>query len=482
ETATVTYYESQADAEDGVNAITIPDSYESGNTTLYVRVESADGCYSTTSLNLVVSLLNVQAPTPYVSNCDINGNGLEFFDLTTKNAEILNGDTATVTYHQTLAGAQNGTTPIVNTLNYQSTEATIYVRVTSANGCFVVYPLFLDIPLLDIQEPTPLISACDVDGDGIQSFDLTDAEAETLNGEIGIVTYHETELGANTGTAEILVPNNYNSSDAIVYVRVETADGCFAVVELELQVNYVIANNPNPLTNYLDPSNNGVVVFNLNSATPQIIAGNINPVTVTFYTTETAAHNGTGSIPNPNAYINSSSPYYQIIYVRVEETGNPGCYSVVQLHIMVYDFDPAPGCPLVEADVFDDQEEMLLGPYIFCEGDDPVQLSLTATYFDVGDTSEYVVESIDYNPPFPFTGGSAISLPNDDQWSNVVQLGFDFCFFEEAYNKVLVATNGAITFSISGFGGEYPPNGGSGFAYTAQIPNSPAGTGPPYRN
>src|SRR5690606_27969442 len=64
ETATVTYYESQADAEDGVNAITIPDSYESGNTTLYVRVESADGCYSTPSLNLVVSLLNVQAPTP----------------------------------------------------------------------------------------------------------------------------------------------------------------------------------------------------------------------------------------------------------------------------------------------------------------------------------------------------------------------------------------------------------------------------------
>src|SRR5690606_38545117 len=229
-------------------------------------------------------------------------------------------------------------------------------------------------------------------------------------------------------------------------------------------------------------SNNGVVVFNLNNATPQITAGNINPVTTTFYTTEAAAHAGTGAIPNPNAYMNSTRPYYQIIYVRVEETNSPGCYSVVQLHIMVYDFDPAPGCPLVEADVFDDQEEMLLGPYIFCEGDDPVQLSLTATYFDVGDTSEYVVESIDYNPPFPFTGGSAISLPNDDQWSNVVQLGFDFCFFEEAYNKVLVATNGAITFSISGFGGEYPPNGGSGFAYTAQIPNSPAGTGPPYRN
>src|SRR5690606_25884747 len=125
EAATVTYYENQADVEDGVNAIVTPESYESGNTTLYVRVESADGCYSTTSLNLVVSLLNVQAPTPYVSNCDINGNGLEFFDLTTKNAEILNGDTATVTYHQTQAGAQNGTTPIVNTLNYQSTEATI---------------------------------------------------------------------------------------------------------------------------------------------------------------------------------------------------------------------------------------------------------------------------------------------------------------------------------------------------------------------
>src|SRR5690606_37498632 len=128
---------------------------------------------------------------------------------TTKNTEILNGEIATVTYHQTQAGAQNGTTPIVNTLNYQSAEANIYVRVTSADGCFVVYPLLLDIPLLDIQEPAPLISSCDVDGDGIQSFDLTEAEAEILNGEIGTVTYHLTEFGAHTGTAQVPSATNY---------------------------------------------------------------------------------------------------------------------------------------------------------------------------------------------------------------------------------------------------------------------------------
>ncbi|MFA7445780.1 MAG: hypothetical protein WCY89_07510, partial [Flavobacteriaceae bacterium] len=471
ETATVTYYESQADAEDGVNAIATPENYESGNTTVYVRVENANGCFALTTLNLVVALFDVQQPTPYISNCDVNGDGLEVYDLTTKDSEILNGETATVTYHQTQATAENGTSPIANPQNYQSSEATVFVRVTTTEGCFVVFPLELEIPLTDIQEPTPLISSCDIDADGEEIFDLTVKDAEILNGETATVTYHETAFGAQTGTAQIPNPQNYQSEEGTIFVRITNAQGCFEVVELELIVHTITANTPNPLTNYLDPSNSGVVTFNLNNATPQIIAGNINPVTVTFYTTEAAAQNGTGAIANPNAYMNSSSPYYQIIYVRVEETNNPGCYTIVQLHLMVYDFDPAPGCPLVQADAFDLEvgTDPLLGPYIYCDEGEPIELTLTADYFDVGDTSEYVVSSIDYDPPFPFTGGAFIEVTGDDDWSPVVTLGFDFCFFDELYNYALITDNGALTFSVAGFvaGGRYTPEGGSGYVFNA---------------
>src|SRR5690606_14720948 len=170
ETATVTYYESQEDAENEANAIATPDSYESGNTTVYVRVENADGCYAITSLNLVVSLFNVQEPTPYVSNCDLNGDGLEVFDLTTKNAEILNGDTATVTYHETETAALDNTDPIDAPQNYESDGTTIFVRITSTDECFVVFPLELVIPLSNVQEPTPYVSNCDINGDGLEIF------------------------------------------------------------------------------------------------------------------------------------------------------------------------------------------------------------------------------------------------------------------------------------------------------------------------
>src|SRR5690606_24229847 len=119
EVATITYLVSQAYAYSGTKVISTTDVFLSEITTLYVRVENAGGCYVTTTLNLVVPLLNVQAPTPYVSNCDVNGNGLEFFDLTTKDDEILNGETATVTYYQSLVAAQNGINPIANPQNFQ---------------------------------------------------------------------------------------------------------------------------------------------------------------------------------------------------------------------------------------------------------------------------------------------------------------------------------------------------------------------------
>src|SRR5690554_6504384 len=89
----------------------------------------------------------------------------------------------------------------------------------------------------------------------------------------------------------------------------------------------------------------------------------------------------------------------------------------------------------------------------------------------------YIVESIPYAPPFdyatlePVNGDDAnpndisISITQDDYWSQVIDLDFDnspdtppfrFCFFGDFYDKALVNSNGAITFSVGG------PNGNGG--------------------
>ncbi|MGS4345984.1 fibronectin type III domain-containing protein [Myroides odoratus] len=143
----------------------------------------------------------------------------------------------------------------------------------------------------------------------------------------------------------------------------------------------------------------------------------------------------------------------------------------------VISFIPPPGCAKVDADIefseiegFDKDEN---GNYVICDKG-AFNFTLGASYYDILKTNKYKVDSIEYQPPFPFKGGDAINLTEDDKWSSVIDLGFDFCFFGNSYNKVLIGTNGMITFSIKDVvpGGRYTPLDGSGYSYTAahQIP------------
>ncbi len=117
-----------------------------------------------------------------------------------------------------------------------------------------------------------------------------------------------------------------------------------------------------------------------------------------------------------------------------------------------------------------------------CPNDNCVDLS--ASYFQINQTDTYTVERIDYMPPFPFTGGTPIPIGTDDDWTDTVTLPFNFCFFGETYNKLLVTDNGAVSFSIAGVvpGGRYTPLGAAGWDYDETIPFNPPTVRPPYVN
>ena len=121
--------------------------------------------------------------------------------------------------------------------------------------------------------------------------------------------------------------------------------------------------------------------------------------------------------------------------------------------------------------------------YILCETG-PVKQRLEAQYFDIKTTDSYRVEAIEYNPPYPFFGGDMIDLTRDDYWSNTIDLGFDFCFFGQTYNKILITTNGAITFSVAGEveGGRYTPEAHSPWSFSQPIPFQPTNTAAPFVN
>ncbi|HXH19018.1 MAG TPA: gliding motility-associated C-terminal domain-containing protein [Chitinophagales bacterium] len=97
----------------------------------------------------------------------------------------------------------------------------------------------------------------------------------------------------------------------------------------------------------------------------------------------------------------------------------------------------APGCPDVNAGI-DQHLDCTTG----CT-------TLSASIFQSGETSDYTVSSIPYAPPFPFTGGTQIFINIDDQWTNVINLPFNFCFYGNMYNQVIIGTNGVISFDLS---------------------------------
>ncbi|MFN6091657.1 MAG: PKD domain-containing protein [Bacteroidota bacterium] len=79
-------------------------------------------------------------------------------------------------------------------------------------------------------------------------------------------------------------------------------------------------------------------------------------------------------------------------------------------------------------------------------------VELIGSYFYAGQTNSYLPIPIPYTP-FPYNAGAPILVNIDDAWSNAINLPFNFCFFGINYNKVVIGSNGIISFNNSYAGG-----------------------------
>ncbi|MCX7546353.1 gliding motility-associated C-terminal domain-containing protein [Xanthomarina sp. F1114] len=62
------------------------------------------------------------------------------------------------------------------------------------------------------------------------------------------------------------------------------------------------------------------------------------------------------------------------------------------------------------------------------------------------DTTNYEINSIDTCPTPPVDGATPTSVDIDDRWSEVLDLGFEFCFYGGVYDKVIIGSNGVVSF------------------------------------
>jgi gliding motility-associated-like protein len=67
-------------------------------------------------------------------------------------------------------------------------------------------------------------------------------------------------------------------------------------------------------------------------------------------------------------------------------------------------------------------------------------------------TTSYTVGNTTYLP-YPYNFGTTVLLGVDDQWSQVVPLPFDFCFFGQKYNQCVLGSNGQLSFNVANAGG-----------------------------
>ncbi|MDP2161055.1 MAG: hypothetical protein Q8K02_11270, partial [Flavobacterium sp.] len=347
-----------------------------GEQTIFVTAENTFGCTTTTQFNVVVNPLpTVTAPDPLFVCSEGSNTETGLFNLSIRNPQITGGLTGfTVSYHLTLNDAiqEIGALPIpYDGFNGQ----VVYVRVENNDtGCFTTTTLQLNVvPGPVANTPTPL-TYCDPNNDNIGIFDLTSVANQVTGGAAtSIVTYHETFTDADLGVTPIPTPNNYSSlpisGTQIIYIRVTSnVTGCYAVVELVLQVNPtpVLVETAAPLE-VCDDNADGFAVFDLTTAIPNILNG-LNPAlhTVSFHNSEAQAQNNTNPIANVLSYTNST-PNQQIIWVRVAITAT-GCFKVIPLTLTV---NPKPVLPLslpsyslCETDPTDEREIFAIRDYV----------------------------------------------------------------------------------------------------------------------
>lgn len=96
-------------------------------------------------------------------------------------------------------------------------------------------------------------------------------------------------------------------------------------------------------------------------------------------------------------------------------------------------------------------------------------VELTADFLEIFETisQQYTVSSIPYNPPFAFNGLANQLNPNqDDAWSAVDNLPFDFCFFGNLEQQFQVGSNGVLRFDVD------PGDTSNGWSFSENLPNN----------
>ena len=372
----ISFFLTQNDAENDINAIADPQNYSPQNLIETIFLRRFDGnCFAISSFQ-VESLIQPQINTPSTfSLCDFSDTqeGFAEFDLNTKVNEITGGNLDyEVNFFTTQADAEDLSIPNGVASPYTNETPflqTIYVRVEDVtNNClsFTQFDLEVNLPpeIAD-SENIPNLESCDSQQNGSANFDLTlnnDTILSGLSESNHNIEFYTSLNDAESDLNSIVNPTNFISVEQEIFVRVTeiNTNNCYSITSFQLEVDFLpLASQPDDLF-LCDIDNNQIEDFDLSIQNESILNGlSETENIISYYITLADAENKVN--PIEDIYTNENNP--QTIYVRLENLNASNCFSTTSFNIEV-----------LESPIIDIEDQIVL-----CE-DQPLVISINETY------------------------------------------------------------------------------------------------------
>ncbi|MGC6524600.1 MAG: T9SS type B sorting domain-containing protein [Flavobacteriaceae bacterium] len=279
--------------------------------------------------------------------CDDDDDGVlsfDFIDIQNQLIGTQDPTAFTVSYHTSLAEAENGDNPL--DIPYQNTAATeeIFIRIeNNANtNCYDTTSFNLTVFDTPLANTVDTVEVCDTldDGDdanGQIELTLTDFDATVLgtqDNSLFDISYHLSQDDADSNSNPISSPYyNTTAFSYQVFVRIENNlnTNCYDTSNFTVNVNPVpIALNTTLIQCDEDGINDGLTTFNLSEANAELTNG-VAGLSTKFFLSLIDAENSAGEI-SAFPFTNTQNP--QIVYAQVINDIT-GCFDISQISLEV---------------------------------------------------------------------------------------------------------------------------------------------------
>ncbi|MBW2961373.1 gliding motility-associated C-terminal domain-containing protein [Mesonia aestuariivivens] len=312
----------------------------SGNT--IIQEIDPDNNEVSESVNIIDPV--IANPPIDIEECDeISNNQVASFDLTINTSLVAgNQNNVTVSYHDSLNDAENGSPVISTPDNYNNgpNHEEIFIRVTSNQDpdCYETTSFFINVNYLPvIGNPDDLILCDDFSNDELAVFDLTENSSLLLNNQPNSsLSYHLTSSDANQNSNAITSNFENTSNPQTIYTRLENVNHpeCYTTTSFSITVN-AINNIPlNEALIYCDEGFN-LATFDLTEIEESLALSNSETIE-NYYTTASDASFLNNAITTPANYTSINDP--QTIFIRVEQ--QDACYKIYEFTIKVENCPP----------------------------------------------------------------------------------------------------------------------------------------------